>query len=212
VAKITALSFSKGRNKKINISLDGKRGFSLEVDVVLKEKLKIGQEISTNQIKALKKADCRQQCYSAATRLLYYRPRSEHEMRQRLAKLGFDTDTIEGVFTKLKEQGLLNDIVFATFWRDTRQSFSPRSQWLTKVELKQKGVSTEVIDQVTNNINDKDNAYNAAKKKALSLKNTDYQLFRRKLGEYLKHRGFGYNVIIKTIERLWQERQESKAA
>ena len=210
--KITALRISKGRNKKINVSLDGKRAFSLEVDVALKEKLKVGQEISTNQIEAIKKADYQQQCYGAAARLLCYRPRSEHEMRQRLTKLGFDTDTIEGLLNKLKDQGLLNDIDFATFWRDTRQSFSPRSQWLTKMELKQKGISTEIIDQVTNNINDKDNAYNAAKKKALSLGKTDYQLFRRRLGEYLKRRGFGYNVIMRTIERIWQEKQESQTA
>jgi len=210
--KITALRISKGRNKKINVSLDGKRAFSLEVDVALKEKLKVGQEISTNKIEAIKKADYQQQCYGAAARLLCYRPRSEHEMRQRLTKLGFDTDTIEGLLNKLKDQGLLNDIDFATFWRDTRQSFSPRSQWLTKMELKQKGISTEIIDQVTNNINDKDNAYNAAKKKALSLGKTDYQLFRRRLGEYLKRRGFGYNVIMRTIERIWQEKQESQTA
>jgi regulatory protein len=212
VNKITALSFSKGRKKKVNVSLDGKRAFSLEVDVALQEKLKVGQEISTGQIEALKKADYQQQCHSAAVRLLCYRPRSEHEMSQCLARLGFDNDTIEMVLTKLKEQGLLNDIDFATFWRDTRQSFSPRSQWLTRVELKQKGVPAEIIDQVASNINDNDNSYNAAKKKALSLKKTDYQLFRRKLGEYLKRRGFGYNVIIKTIERLWQEGQESQAA
>ncbi|UCE97176.1 MAG: RecX family transcriptional regulator [Dehalococcoidia bacterium] len=210
--KITALSFSKGRNKKINVSLDGKRAFSLEVDVALKEKLKVGQEISAKQIEAIKKADYQQQCYSAAARLLCYRPRSEHEMRQRLTKLGFDTDAIEWVLTKLKDQGLLNDIDFAAFWRDTRQSLSPRSQWLTKMELKQKGISTEIIDQVTNNISDKDNAYNAAKKKALSLKKTDYQLFRRRLGEYLKRRGFGYNVLMRTIERLWQEKQDSQTS
>ena len=212
MTKITALSFSKGRNKKINISLDGKRAFSLGVDMVLSEKLKAGQEISAGRIEALRKADYQQQCYSAAARLLCYRPRSEHEMRQRLVKHGFDIETIETVITKLKGQGLINDIDFATFWRDTRQSFNPRSQWLTRVELKQKGISTEIIDQVTSNINDNDNAYNAAKKKRLSLKKTDYQLFRRKLGEYLKYRGFSYNVIINTIERLWQERQESQTA
>ena len=30
--------------------------------------------------------------------------------------------------------------------------------------------------------------------------------FRRRLGTYLKRRGFGYGVIKETIERLWQER------
>ena len=208
MAKITALRFSKGRNKKVNVSLDGRYAFNLEVDVAVKERLKVEQEISASQVEALKKAGCRQQCYNAAARLLGYRPRSEHEMRQRLTQRGFDNDTIETVLTRLKEQDLINDNDFARFRKDNRQSFSPRSQWLTRMELKQKGVSGEIIDQVVGGISDIDNAYHAAKKKACNLSTADYQSFRRRLGEYLKRRGFGYSAIIKTIERLWQEREE----
>ncbi|MFH1663129.1 MAG: RecX family transcriptional regulator [Chloroflexota bacterium] len=208
MAKITALRSGKGRNKRVNVSLDGRHAFNLEANVVIKERLKVGQEISTAQVEALKKAGFQQRCYDAAARLLGYRPRSEHEMRQRLTQRGFDNDTIGVVLARLKEQDLINDSDFARFWRDTRQSFSPRSQWLTRVELKQKGVPGEIIDQVVGDINDIDNAYHAAKKKACSLVTADYQDFRRRLGEYLKRRGFGYSVIIKTIERLWQEREE----
>lgn len=212
MAKITALRFSKGRNKKVNVSLDGRYAFNLEVDVAVKERLKVEQEISVSQVEALKKAGYRQKCYNAAARLLGYRPRSEHEMRQRLTQRGFDNDTIETVLTRLKEQDLINDNDFARFWKDNRQSFSPRSQWLTRMELKQKGVPGEIIDQVVGDISDIDNAYHAARKKACSLAAVDYQSFRRRLGEYLKRRGFGYSVIIKTIERLWQEREEPQTA
>lgn len=212
MAKITALHFSKGRRKKVNISLDEKHAFSLAIDLVISEKLKIGQEISTSQIVTLKKASYEQSCYDAAMRLLSYRLRSEYEMKQRLNKLGFDTNTINAVQIRLKEQGLLDDNNFARFWRDSRLSFNPRSQWLIKVELRQKGVPNEIIDQVINNIDDDNNAYKAAQKKVDKLTITDYQDFRRRLGEYLKHRGFSYRVIIKTIEHLWEERRESQKA
>lgn len=212
MAKITALRFGKGRSKKVCVSLDGRHAFNLELDVVIKERLKVGQEISAAQVEALKKAGYQQRCYNAAARLLGYRPRSEHEMKQRLNQHGFDNDTIRAVLARLKEQGLVDDGNFARFWRDNRQSFSPRSQWLIRVELRQKGVPDEIINQVVNSIDDADNAYHTAKKKANSLTITDYQDFRRRLGEYLKRRGFNYSVIIKTIERLWQEREESQAA
>jgi len=212
VAKITALRFGKGRSKKVNVSLDGRHAFNLELDVAIKERLKVGQEISAGQVEALKKAGYQQRCYDAAARLLGYRPRSEHEMKQRLAQHGFDKATIGAVLARLKEQGLVDDGNFARFWRDNRQSFSPRSQWLTRVELRQKGVPDEIINQVVSSIDDADNAYRTAKKKADSLTITNYQDFRRRLGEYLKRRGFNYSVIIKTIERLWQEREESQTA
>lgn len=212
MTKITALRFGKGRSKKVSISLDGRHAFNLEVDVAIKERLKVGQEISTAQVAALKKAGYQQRCYDAAVRLLGYRPRSEHEMKQRLNQHGFDSDTIGEVLARLKEKGLLDDGNFATFWRDNRQSFSPRSQWMIRMELRQKGISKDIINRVVNSIDETDNAYRAARKKADSLKTNDYQDFRRRLGEYLKRRGFNYSVIIKTIEHLWQERKESQTA
>jgi len=207
VAKITALRIGKGRIKKFNISLDGRHAFSLELDVAIKEKLKVGQELSTAQVEALKKASYQQRCYNAAARLLSYRPRSEHEIKQRLNQRGFDNPTIDTVIARLKEQDLVNDANFARFWRDNRQSFNPRSQWLVRVELKQKGVPEETINQVVASLDDAANAYCIAKKKADGLPVADHQDFRRRLGEYLKRRGFGYSVITKTIERLWHERE-----
>ena len=95
---------------------------------------------------------------------------------------------------------------FARFWKENRDSFSPRSQWLTKLELRQKGVAGDIIDQVVGTIDDGDSAYRAALSKARRLSRSDYQDFRRRLGEYLKRRGFGYGVINHTVERVWEER------
>ena len=206
MARVTALRVSRGRVKRVKLFLDGRFAFSLEAEVAVKEGLRVNQELTSSQIESLIKASHHQSCYDAAARFLSYRPRSQHELRQRLLKRGFDDDTIEAVVSRLKERGLVDDTAFAQFWKDNRQSFRPRSQWLTRLELKQKGVSSDIIDQVVSTIDDAENAYRVAISKARSLTMSDYQSFRRRLGEHLGRRGFGYGVINKTIVRLWQER------
>ncbi len=205
MSKVTALRIGKGRKKRVNVFLDNRFAFSLEAEVVIKEGLQVGQELSINQIKALAKSDHFHGCLNAATHYLGYRPRSEFEIKERLQHRGFDDNTIEMVIAKLKEQELVDDAAFAQFWKENRDSFSPRSQWLTKLELRQKGVTDDIIDQVIETIDDNDSAYRAALSKARSLRRSDYQGFRRRLGEYLKRRGFSYGVINHTIERLWLE-------
>jgi regulatory protein len=203
--KITALRPGKGRRKKVNIFLDGEFVFSLDTELVAQENLQIEKVLSAEQIGILQKSDNLKRCFDAAVHYLSYRPRSEPELRQRLRRRGFNDDSIETVITRLKELDLVDDTAFAQFWKENRESFSPRSQWLTRLELRQKGVSEDIIDQVVDTIDDEDSAYRAALKKARSLSMTDYQSFRRRLGEHLKRRGFSYRVINTTVNRLWQD-------
>ena len=209
MTKITAIRTGRGRQQRTNIFLDGKFGFSLEAEVALEEGLQVGQELSSSRIETLASSDCFRRCFNAALHYLGYRPRSEFEIRERLEQRGFDPDSIEGVVTRLREQGLVNDVEFAEFWKDNRESFSPRSKWLTRLELRRKGVATDIIDQVVGEVDDTDSAYRAALSKVCSLPLSDYQVVRRRLGEYLKRRGFNYQVINRTVERVWQERGSS---
>ena len=204
--KVTALRTGRRQGKRINIFLDGRFAFSLEAEVAVKHGLEMGQELSEGDIEALTGADLRHRCLNAALLYLSYRPRSEAELRQRLHWRGFDGDNVEAALTKLREQGLVDDLAFAQFWKDNREAFRPRSRWLTKLELRQKGVADNIIDQVVANVDEEDSAYRAAVSRARSLPRSDYQSFRRRLGQYLKRRGFGYQVITQTVERVWQER------
>jgi len=203
--RITAIRGGRGRGKRVNVFLDGKFAFSLEAEVAVREGLQVDQELSASQTEALARSDHFHRCLNAAVYYLSYRPRSESEIRERLQRRGFNGDSIEAVIAKLKEQGLVDDMAFAQFWKDNRQSFSPRSRWLTRLELRQKGVADDIIDQVVDAVDDADSAYRAALSKARSLPLSDYQSFRRRLGDYLKRRGFGYEVINQTIGRMWQE-------
>ena len=115
----------------------------------------------------------------------------------------------KAVLAKLKEQKYVDDAAFAQFWKADRDTFRPRSQWLVRRELRQKGVAEEIINQVVATIDEESSAYRAALSRSRHWPQTDYQLFRRRLGEYLRRRGFGYEVINHTVERLWQERGNS---
>jgi regulatory protein len=189
--------------------LDGKFVFALETEAVVKEGLKVGQELSTDRIDSLLASLHISRCLDAAYRYLGYRPRSEVEIRERLNRRGFPAEHIDTVITKLKEKGLLDDADFARFWKENRESFKPLSRRATSRELKQKGVSEEIISEVVSEIDEGESAYRAAISRVSRLSKLDYEQFRRKLGEYLRYRGFGYSVINQTIKRVWQEIKEA---
>ena len=203
--RITALRKQGGRKKRVNVYLDDNFAFSLEPEVVIKGHLAVGRELDGDTITELSGADIFQRCMNAAAYYLGYRPRSESELRERLSRRGFDAEIIGTVLLRLKELGLVDDMEFARFWRENRQSFSPRSGSMTRLELKRKGVAEEIISQVLDTVSDEDAAYQAGLIRARRLTTSDYQTFRRRLGEYLKRRGFGYGVIKKAVEQLWQE-------
>jgi len=204
---ITALRREKaGRGGKVRVYLDGKPAFWLEKEVAEKHHLRTGQELNDDEIEALTRANSFQRCLTAALRYLEYRPHSEEEMRQKLARRGFESDYINSAISKLKEQGLIDDAAFARFWQENRQSFRPRSQRMTRLELRRKGIDSTIINRVIGEIDDSESAYRVASTRARLLKSVDYDTFRRRLGEYLRRRGFDYEVIGHTIAKIWTER------
>ncbi len=209
MSRITALRTGRRREKRINVFLDGRFAFSLGAEVAAKENLQVGQELSIAQVEVLTGRDQLQRCLEAAYRYLSYRMRSESEIRERMKRRGFAVETIDAAIARLREQNLLDDAAFAQFWRENRETFRPRSRWLTELELKRMGVRNDVIEPVVAGIDDNENAYRAALQKTHHGAPADYPSFRRRLGDYLRRRGFNYEVIGHTLERVWRERGNS---
>jgi len=202
---VTAIEPQKAQKGRVNIFLDGGFAFSLSTIVVAEVGLQEGQKLALSDIERLKKADSLHRSFNSALRYLSPRPRSEAEVRARLRRHGFDADTIQEVVAKLREQRLVDDVSFARFWRENREHFKPRSRRLIDLELRQKGVDAETVAEATSGIDDELGAYRAAKRKAGSLAGLDYPSFRKRLGAFLRQRGFAYGLINLTIERVWQE-------
>jgi len=200
---ISAVKVQRRGRERANIFLDGTFAFSLGKEVVEEQGLHLGQVLTDSQIEELVGTDLFGKCYNAALRLLSYRPRSDAEIRARLSRR-FGKEIIDRVLLQLKARQMVDDAAFAQFWRENRESFSPRSKRLLKLELRQKGIDPEVVDEVLEGFDDDESAYRAAKRKGRTVER-DYETFRRKLGAFLGRRGFSYGVINRTIERLWQE-------
>ena len=151
-----------------------------------------------------------QACLDATYRYLSYRPRSEAEIRQWLHRRDFGSEVAEEAIAKLREQNLIDDFAFAQFWKDNRLSFRPKSKRLIEKELRDKKVAAEIIEQMTEDINDEEIAYKLGSSRMPALAHLDYPDFLRRLSSYLTYRGFSYQVIRDTAARLWREKENNK--
>ena len=207
---VTVIETQMKRRGRVKVFLDKGFAFSLSLPVAAEAGLHKGQTLSLPEIERLKSADRLQSSLDSTLKYMSPRPRSEAEIRARLNRHGFDTDTIQQVLARLKERGLVDDIAFARFWRENRENFRPRSRRLIELELKQKGVDAETIAEATAGVDDEPSAYRAAQRKARSLARLDHSSFRKRLGDFLKRRGFDYELVNRTIDRVWQERDDAQ--
>ena len=133
--------------------------------------------------------------------LLSYRDRSEGEMRQRLVRRGYPAEVIEYVISELKELNYLDDTKFALSWLRSRRESRPGSRGKIKWELRAKGVQDEVIAKVL------DEEYppeaEARVARMLAEKRANQQgSTRKRIYDYLRRRGFGYDVITQALQDI----------
>lgn len=202
---VTAVEPQRRRGgKRCNVFLDGRYAFSLESDVALG--LRVGEPLSEGQRVEFLSKDHAARCYDAALRFLAARPRSEQEVRRRLAEHGHPGELIDGAIAKLREYRLLDDTAFAQYWVEQRQTHRPRGARLLKLELRQKGLTSEQAGEALSELGDEgESAYQAAAKRARTLRGLDERTFRQRIGSFLQRRGFDYEASATAIKRLWAE-------
>ena len=205
--QITAIEKQR-RRRRANVYLDGRFTLSLSLGLLTEAGLHEGDALTPQQVDSLRQADVRHQAHEAALRLLAYRPRSEAEIRQRLARRGLPPQVVQETIARLRDQGLLSDAAFARFWVETRDQSSSRGRRLLWQELSAKGIEREIARQAIAPVAEEDAALRAAQKKARHLQGQDYPVFRRRLGDFLLRRGFPYPTVRTIVERLWLERQQ----
>ena len=201
--KITALKVQKRNKNRVSVYLDGRYAFSLAA--IEAAKLKRGQFLSDEDIERLRERDSVEKARDRALRFLSYRPRSEAEMRRYLQNKGVPKPVEEEVIRRLTAVGLLDDLAFARYWVENRETFKPRSLRMLRYELRQKGLSEEVIAQALEGLDEEESAYRLAVQRGRRLIRLDHQTFRRKLGDYLARRGFPYEIVNPILERVWRE-------
>jgi regulatory protein len=205
--KITALQAQKRNPQRVSVYLDGEFAFGLAR--ITAAWLSVGQLIDEVKIRELQAADEEEVAYQKALHFLSYRPRSENEVRGNLRKHNFSDEVILDVIDRLRRSHLVNDLEFARSWVENRSDFRPRGRQALKLELRQKGIADEVIEDVLDNLDEDALAYQAALKQSGKYNQLEWLDFRQKMGAFLARRGFHYGIAGPILKKVWAEMQSS---
>ncbi len=207
---ITRLVLQKRDKERVNVYLDGEFAFGLALPEAIH--LKVGQQLDATEIDALEEKDGYHRAHARALDLLSRRPRSRVELERHLTRKEVPADVVERVTDRLVEAALLDDLAFAQYWIENRETFRPRGANAIRHELRQKGVDAKIIDEalVLVGLDELDGAYRVAVKQLSKLRAIeDRWQFQQKLAAYLGRRGFGWDVIRQVSEQLWQTRHDT---
>jgi regulatory protein len=193
--KITSLSAQVKNPDRVNVGVDGKYSFSLEISQVIELGIKVGKSISETELDNYKKASDYGKIYFRALTYVLIRPHSVRELELYLKKKNIDEDVIRSISEKLISKNYLNDHKFASWWVENRNLKKGASRLKLKQELMTKGVSPEIISSVIQDTlrEEKDEILKIIKRK-FNRYDTD------KLRAYLMRQGFRYSDINDAIE------------
>ena len=144
---------------------------------------------------------------SYAYRLFKYRPRSRKELQERLKLQSYNTAIIDRVIHEFEQQGLIDDKLFARLWALTRIQRKSSSLTNIKGELLLKGIDSQIIDDTLGRLKKDFNEYEIAKslatKKLRLLTGVKKLKAKKRLFDYLKRRGFSFDVIYKVLDEIY---------
>ncbi|MEK7571043.1 MAG: regulatory protein RecX [Patescibacteria group bacterium] len=140
-----------------------------------------------------------------AYRYLTIRNRSEKEVRDYFTKKDITSEIVDKIIVSLYAQKFLNDELFARSWIRSRARSKPKGRYALEMELKQKGISAEIIEKIfAENQEDLPDELTQAKqliqRKMEKLKESSKQEIYQKVGSFLSRRGFSWEITKKAID------------
>lgn len=202
---ITALKSQKNK-KRVNIYLDGRFAFGIDLENLVKIGLKVEQELSEDEIEEIINKSEFQKIFDRLVRFSTLRPRSEKEIKNWLKKHKVYKSLHNSLFSRLKRLDLLDDKKFARWWVEQRMSFRPRSKRIMNYELRSKGINKNVIEDVLAevDIDEEKIAKGLLEKKRYKWEKLKGLERRKKMADFLARKGFGWGVIKKAINNYFE--------
>lgn len=194
--KITELKQGVKNPNRVNVFINGKFSFSLDLAQVVDFKLKVGLEISEEQLDEYKKASEFGKLFQRALEKALTRPHSEKEIRDYLYKKIYekklDKSYINNIVERLKNKNYVNDYKFAEYYAENRFVKKGISRKRLAMELMKKGVAKDIIDEVLEKRNDEEEIL-----KIIAKKRAKYD--DEKLIMYLCRQGFSFELVKKLV-------------
>jgi regulatory protein len=222
VAIISAIEPQKStqlkKNKRFNVFIDQRYAFSVSEENLLRYKLKSGLSLDEKEVKNITNDEFFKKILDNCINFLSFRPRTEKEVTDHIIKkisigqnIPFqqakDSQIISQIIKKLKKYKYLNDADFVAWWIKSRNESKQKGLRLIKLELRQKGISKDLLDKIISNDSDQEAlALKALEKKRSKWQRTDPKKLKTKVLYYLASRGFDMDTIRSVFAIFFKKR------
>ncbi len=202
--KITAITVQVRDKDRVNVSVDGKYRFSLDILQLGDLGIKIGNEYTEDEMLKLEEESQFGKLYARTLEYSLMRPHSQREVKDYLYRKTRDTRTKEGavrkgvsqqlterVLERLLQKGYVDDEKFARFWIENRNLRKGSSMRKLSAELSAKGVDRTIIESL---LGESDRDDKTELQKIIEKKRPRYD-DEQKFMAYLARQGFSYDDI-----------------
>jgi len=209
--KITDINLQTRDKNRVNVSVDGKYRFSLDSYQLTDLGIKIGREYDESELVALEQESQFGKTYGRALEYCLMRPHSLREVKDYLyrktrptrsktgeIRSGVSPEITARVFDRLIEKNYIDDTKFAKYWIENRSLVKGASFRKLTNELRAKGVSDAIIQQVLNETERNDSE---EIQKIIAKKRAHYP-DEQKLIMYLVRLGFVYDDIKQALSKI----------
>ena len=205
MGKITKIEFQKKNKDKVNLFVDNEFVMGIAAELVYKENLNVGSQISTEKLQSVAKREAIVRCKDSALHIIERSYKTEKQLRDKLIQKGFDEETIEVVIDFVKEYNFINDERYAkAFIKDNIRTKGSKK---IKYELIRKGVAKDIIERALKMIDgdeEKENALIIGEKKYKTLIKNDDDTYKisGKLYRFLTMRGYNYDIVKDVVKEI----------
>lgn len=147
MAIITSIKPQKSK-KRVNIYLDGKFGFGIDLENFVKLHLKVEQELTDDEVKRIVKQAEFAKTLDKLLGFATLRPRSEKEIKDWLRRKKVHESLFIKLFERLRHFELIDDTKFARWWIEQRVEFRKKGKRALVFELRNKGIGADIITAV----------------------------------------------------------------
>lgn len=204
------VKIQKKDNNNVTVLLDNDQKLFLSYEVLLKNGLRKGSEISENHIDYLVKENQKYFIKQKAFALLGKRLHSVFELRTKLRQKKYDEDLIRLTIEDLQRANHLDDMKFADMYSEEKLRLKLWGKTKLKSELIKKGISSTIIatiieEKFPDTSDGLENASQLVKKKYNQLKNRnmEHQKLVKRLYAFLISKGYSYDISRQAIENIF---------
>lgn len=204
--RITAVHQDSRQKKRYHIYIDDVLALTVHEDILVKYQLFKGTELDKELFAEILTAEERNKAFLQALRYIGIRPRSAAELERYLIEKGHDKEIAKEIRRRCEQQGYIDDKAFAAQWVGERMKRKQRSAYALRRELQLKGIHSEIVNAVIQDISREDELDAARKLASKRLKGISGPLElqdERKLLQMLARNGFSSSVI-NQLRKEWR--------